>query len=195
LNGRTLEVASTFSNELGDDVTSTDTSTYANYTLYTDDTGQIQIEIPDEWAEIDGRPWEADWGSFTFTAPSITAAGNLDNYYNTYGESGVFFSASKRLGEIGGYLQLLDGVRGWHEDSCDLNGTYDYGYGEWEDPLYEGKFDLWENCGAEGTLTLVLAARPKANPTDYLLLLEIKLVKDADLEALDRILASFQADF
>ena len=195
LNGRGLEVASTFSNELGDQVEDTGGGNYTEYVLVTDDSAQIQLEIPTAWVEIDGRAWQADWGSISFEAPSISAAVNLDNYLNTYDESGVFFSAGKRLGEIGGYLQLLDGVRGWHENDCSLEGTYDYGYGDYEDPLYEGKFDLWENCGSNNTLVLVLAARPKADPTAYLLLLEIKIITDADLEALDYILKSFQANF
>lgn len=197
LNGRALEIASVFSSELGDEVqdTSGETGTYSEYLLYTDDTGQIQLEVPAEWVEVDGTIWEADWGNISFTAPSISASANLDNYYNTYDESGVFFAASKRMGEIGGYIQLLEGVRGWHEDSCSFEGTYDYGEGAYEDPLYEGKFDLWENCGQNGTLVLVLAARPKSDPTAYLLLLEVKIIKDADLDALDRILKSFQANF
>ena len=37
-------------------------------------------------------------------------------------ESGVFFTASDRLGEIGGFIQLLDGTKGWYEDSCTLDG-------------------------------------------------------------------------
>jgi serine protease Do len=195
LNGRSLGVASTFSTELEDDVSSSDTGSYSEYILYTDDSSQIQVEFPAEWAEVDGSEWEADWGSLAFDAPALSASANLDNYYGTYDESGAFFAASKRMGEIGGYLQLLDGVRGWHEEDCDLDGTYDYGYGDYEDPLYEGKFDLWENCGSNDTLVLVLAARPKANPTAYLLLLEIKITKDSDLDALDRILKSFQANF
>lgn len=195
LNGRALEIASTFSNEFSEDVSSADTGVYSDYVMITDDTGQIQIEVPREWVEVDGSIWEADWGSFSFTAPSISASADLDNYYNTYDESGVFFAASKRMGQIGGYIQLLDGVKGWHSQSCELEGRYDYGTGSFDDPLYEGKFDLWENCGPNDTLVLVLAARPKANPTAYLLLLEIKITKDADLDALDHILKSFQASF
>ena len=196
LNGRALEVAATFSNELGGEVQGQTGDSYGEYVLVTDDTGSIQLEIPSAWVEIDGREWEADWGSFSFSSPSITAAANLSNYNSsTYTESGVFFAASRRLGEIGGYVQLLDGMRGWHEDNCRLEGTYDYGQGEYEDPLYEGKFDLWEECGPNNSLVVVLAARPKADPTAYLLVLEIVITNDADLEAFDRILSSFQANF
>jgi len=39
---------------------------------------------------------------------------------------------------------------------------------------------------------LVLAARPKSNPTAYLIIVEVRLVKDGDLDALFKILDSFQ---
>lgn len=197
LNGRTLAVAASFANQLSDQ-TANNTGTTGEYTDYvsvTDDTGSITLDIPVEWADMDTSVWSQTWGDLAFEAPSIVASANLDNYYNSYSESGVFFAASPRLGQIGGYVELLDGLRGWHENDCTLEGRYDYGEGDWQDPLYEGKFDLWKNCGTDGTLVLVLAARPKDNPSAYLLLLDVYLVKDADLTALDKILASFQASF
>jgi serine protease Do len=200
INGPVLETSTSFASGLSGDVPSDNTNTsgsgdYTGYNTVTDDSGQIQLDIPVEWSDIDGSVWSADWGSFSFEAPSISAAANLDAYYNTYTESGVFFAASERLGEIGGYQQLLDGVRSWHEDSCKLDGRYDYGEGDWYDPLYEGKFDLWTDCGPDNTLVIMLAARPKDDPYAYLLLLEVKVTKDADLTALDQILATFQANF
>jgi hypothetical protein len=44
-------------------------------------------------------------------------------------------------------------------------------------------------------MVLMLAARPKADPYSYLLLLEIHITKEADYAALTHILDSFQADF
>jgi serine protease Do len=197
LNGRALSVAASFANQLSEQTNDTGAATgeYAEYVSVTDDTNSITLDVPAEWTDIDTRIWSETWGDLAFEAPSISASANLDNYYNTFSESGVFFAASPRFGEIGGYIELLDGVRGWYENDCTLEGRYDYGEGEWEDPLYEGKFDLWENCGPDDTIVLVLAARPKDNPSAYLLLLETKITKDADLTALDFILQSFQASF
>ena len=101
----------------------------------------------------------------------------------------MFFAASDRLGEIGGFVQLLDGTQGWYENDCKLDGRYDYGEGDLYDPYYEGKFDLWTKCG--GTSVMMLAVRPKSNPTAYLIIVEVKLVKDGDLDALYEILDSF----
>lgn len=194
LNGRSLAVAASFATELGDQVDDTagTAGEYAEYVEVIDDTNSIVLEVPSEWSDLNTEVWSETWGDLAFDAPSISASADLNAYFNGYSESGVFFAASPRLGQIGGYVELLDGVKGWYEGDCSWEGRYDYGD---EDPLYEGKYDLWENCGPDGTLVLILAARPKEDPSAYLLLLEMKITKDSDLTALDRILATFVADF
>jgi hypothetical protein len=157
-----------------------------------DNTKTIEVEIPSEWSDINGEVWTSDWGGLKFDAPSITAAPNLTDY-NSYTAPGVFFAASDRLGEIGGFVELLDGLKGWYENDCKFDGRNDYGKeGGYYDPLYEGKFDLWKNCGGTNTEVMVLAARPKATPTAYLMLVEVRILSDADLEALIHILDSFE---
>ncbi len=199
LNGRALAVSSSFATQLGNETNNTNntgggTGDYTDYVKITDDTGSIQLEVPAEWNDIDTKVWSSDWGGDKFDSPSITAAANLNNYLNGFSEPGVFFAASKQLGQLGGYVELLDGVKNWYKNDCTFKERVDYGEGKWADPLYEGKFDLWENCGPDKTLVLVLAARPKGD-TSYLLLLEMKIVSDRDLKALDRILQTFQANF
>ena len=87
-----------------------------------------------------------------------------------------------------GYVQLLDIVRPDFIGSCELDGRYDY-----EDVLYRGKYDLFADCGGGGgSLFMVLTAVPKDAPTEFLILLEVQIVQDGDLEAVDRILDSFE---
>jgi|YelNatPaOPRAMG01_1025707.scaffolds.fasta_scaffold03141_9 serine protease Do len=194
LNGRPLEVSySFFSDQLGSEVQTSDTSTtsYSGYTTVTDDSNAIQLEVPNEWSQVDGRPWNTDWTladgrRFEFSAPAIAASANLDAYNAGYSESGVFFAASEEMATIGGFIQLLDGVRGWYEADCKFDSRNNY-----SDQLYEGKYDLWKNCGPDKNWVLVLAARPQQNQTAFLILVEVKITKDADFEALDKILSSF----
>lgn len=200
LNGRVLEQTVSFASQLSSETNTSSsnsgsTDSYGDYVTITDDTGNIELEVPAAWSDVDTRVWSSDWGGDAFDSPSITASGNLDAYLNGFSEPGVFFAASKELGALGGYIELLDGVKGWYENDCTFKERVDYGEGDWADPWYEGKFDLWENCGPDDTLVLVLAARPKADPGAYLLLLEMKIVYDRDLEALDRIIQTFQANF
>jgi serine protease Do len=196
INGRALEPAFTFGQALDDQVASndvagdnsgsTDVQGYSEYVMAADDDGSIQMSIPAEWTDIDGSRWETDWGGDEFVAASIAAAGDLDAYYNSYGESGVFFAASDRLSQLGGYVELLDGTRYWYEEDCILDSRNDY-----VDSAYEGQYDLWTDCGAEGGVVLTLSARPINDTAAFLILVEVTLAKDTDLDALDEILATF----
>lgn len=196
VNGRALEPVFSFgqalddqvgSNETGDNSGgSTGTQGYSEYVTVIDDDGSIQMSIPAEWFDIDGSRWETDWGGDEFVAASISAAADLDAYYNSYGESGVFFAASDRLSQLGGYVELLDGTRYWYEEDCHLDSRNDY-----VDSAYEGQYDLWTDCGADGGVVLTLSARPINNPAAFLILVEVTLAEDADLDALDEILATF----
>ena len=201
VNGRVLAV--TASNVLGSSGSTGNTGTtggydettgqYTDYVTMQDDTGTIQVDIPTAWTAFDGSMWSADWSGITFDAPAIVATADFDLYNNTYNESGVFFTASDRLGEIGGFVQLLDGTKDWYKDRCKLDGRYEYGQtGDFYDPYYEGKFDLWKKCDGTEAGVLILAARPKSDPTAFLIIVEVRLVKDGDLDALFKILDSFQ---
>jgi serine protease Do len=186
LNGRTLETSFSFANELDQELgNDTGTTTgYSDYTLVTDDFGAIQMNVPVEWGDVDGSSWTSD-GDVIGSA--ISAAASLDNYYNYWTEPGVFFGASNDLADLGGYVQLLDVTRDSFTGECNLDGRYDY-----EDVLYEGKYDLWTVCGGTDASYIVLSARPKEGQTDFLILVEIQIVSDADLDALDQILNSFE---
>lgn len=150
-----------------------------------DDTGALVVTVPASWNETDGRLWESNWGDLYFLAASIQAAPDLEAFKNQYDAAGVDFSASKDWGSIGGYVQLLDGVEHWYNESCIREGRYDY-----EDEAYEGAYDLWE-CGGPDQAVLVLAARPINNLSSFLALVQVQMISDADVEALDYILASF----
>ena len=190
INGRPLAVSMSFAQELGSEVsqgTGTATgSTYSEYVKVTDDSGAITVEVPAEWAQIDGAQWETTWGSLNITAPSIAASANIDQYLNSWDKSGVFFAASSDMGRTGGYMQLLEGIQGWYNKDCRLNSSSKYA-----DDLYEGQYQLWKDCGPNKTYSLVLTARPKENKTAFLILIDMRITNDADLDALDHILNTF----
>lgn len=190
LNGRELETTGYFS---GSGSSGSDPSTTGYWTVV-DDTYTIQMDIPATWAAFDGAPWESNWGGFKFTAPSILATTDFD-LYSSYLAPGVFFVASDELSRIGGFIELLDGVRPWYEPDCKLDRDLyreDYGEGDWYDPWYEGKFDVWTNCDGTGTNVFVLAARPKDDPLAYLMLVMVNYYTEEDLDALFTILDTFQ---
>ena len=113
---------------------------------------------------------------------SISAAPSLHSFYNTWDTPGVFFGASvDLLDEIepGDLLDVLD-----FSDECTYDDRYDY-----EDAVYTGAYDLWVQCGGTNTAFVVLEAYPPGE--DFAVLVQVQVVTDADLEALDVILATF----
>ena len=70
---------------------------------------------------------------------------------------------------------------------CKLEGRYDY-----EDVLYRGTYDLFENCGDSGTVFIVLTAVPNDNSQAFLILVEMQITKETDFDALEQILDTFE---
>lgn len=186
LNGRKLEQAASFADNVDPGVVEDvqNTGTYSGYQTVTDDYGAIQMDVPVEWTDVNGSYW-VDSGETI--GSQIAASASLDDFYNTWEESGVFFGASDDLAKLGGYVNLLDAVRGNFTSDCKLNGRYDY-----EDQAYRGKYDLFENCGNTGNAFLVLSAVPKDNPQAFLILVQIMITQESDFDALERILSTFQ---
>jgi serine protease Do len=185
-NGRELEMAVSFAEEVAPEVVESveDTGSYSGYTTVLDDYGAIQMDIPVEWTDVDGTDWIDDGDTI---GSAISAAADLDAYYDTWTESGVFFGASDDLARLGGYVNLLDVRRDAFLDDCELDNRYDY-----EDALYRGKYDVFENCGDSGNVYIVLTAVPIEDPEAFLILVEIQITQEADFEALENILATFQ---
>jgi len=186
LNGRELETSFSFAAELGGEVEGEEGETITNYDEYVlvqDDYGAIQVSVPAAWSEIDGSAW-VDSGDII--GASITAAASLDNFNAYYSEPGVFFGATDDIAELGGYIQLLDVYRDWaREDDCTFEYREDY-----EDPAFEGAFDVFSNClDSEGVL-VILSAKPHSS-TSPLVLVLVQIMSDADLDALDEILNTF----
>ena len=193
LNGRTLETSYSFADNIdtdpdtGDDTSTSGEETYGSYYTVYDVTEAIAVDVPSSWDQVDDALWENTWGTMNFSAASVVATTNFDDY-NNWAAPGVWFAASEDWGDIGGYIQLLDGVKGWYEDDCEFDGRYDYGE---DDPVFEGGYDLWVDCGDADSINIVIGARPKSDPLAYLVLVQVQVLSDADLDALDQILATF----
>ena len=68
---------------------------------------------------------------------------------------------------------------------CSLDDRYEY-----NDGVYRGFFDYYTQCGGSADY-LILSAVPIQNIGDILIFVEIQIVSDADLDAADRILQTF----
>jgi serine protease Do len=184
LNGRELEQSFSFANELGDEVGVAGEAAgpgYSSYTLVTDDSSAIQVEIPVEWDDFNGGNWTRD---DRIIGAAISASSSLDDFWNTFSTPGIWFGASEELAyEYYDAATFLDTLADY-SDSCVYEGRFEY-----EDPAYSGLYDYYSNCGSAGSNVINVVAFPPDYA--YLVWVQTQVVDDADLEALDRILNSF----
>lgn len=187
LNGRALETSFSFEDSVageGAGSSSGETGSYTGYTAVQDDFQAITVEVPQSWADVDGRAW---FDGDDVIGASIYAAPDLDGFLNTWTQPGVIFNASDDLARLGGYVQLLDIISSDFRGVCELDGRYDY-----DDGYYRGAFDYFVKCGGPGGADfLILSAVPIDDPTAFLILVEVQILSSADLDAADRILATF----
>ncbi len=175
-----LKLAFSFTEELSGGVAGESVVEY-EYTQVSDDAGILVMEVPTSWADVSGTEWIDD---SRVLGNSIAAAPNLDAFYSSWETPGVFFGVSQVLYnevEPGGILDRND-----FSDDCVYDSRYDY-----EDAIYRGAYDVWRDCGGTSTSLVILEAYPSG--VEFVVLVQIQVVTDADLKALDRILATFDA--
>jgi serine protease Do len=180
LNGNALVQAFSFAQELSDEATTTEEGAAESYTEYssiTDDTGTLTMEVPVEWSDVNGTAWTQDDAEI---GPALSASPDLDGFNNTWETPGVFFGVSDQLTmTVEEYLDSLD-----FSESCTFDSRSDY-----SDGVYTGFYDLWTNCGDAGSSFVVIAAKPEDG--SYMALVQVQVVGDADLDAVDRIMNTF----
>ena len=179
LNGdEELTLAFSFADEFGDEVGDGSTTTY-EYMEVRDEDDILVMQVPTTWTDIDGGAWEVDG---EIVGNQIVAATSLSGYYDNWYTSGAFFGASQVLLDQTEPGDLLDA---WEfSDACTYDDRFDY-----EDPVYTGAYDVWFECGGTDTAFVVLEAYPPEG--DFVVLVQVQVVTDADLDALDMILATF----
>lgn len=183
LNGRELQASASLSTQIGGGIPGSGSAGYANYTYVMDNTAALEVEIPTDWFDVDGSEWIEDG---EIVGASIWASPDMDGFINSWDTPGVIFDVTARVDIFGGYLDFLDLLTDGLSDYCAFEGRYDY-----EDNLYRGAYELYESCGGRDTSYLVLTAVPIDDPGAFLIEVEVQIVSDADLEALDSIIASF----
>ncbi len=181
INGRPLEQSFSFAQELADEnivpEESADTSGQ-EYVGIGDDTGALYMEVPDSWADVDGSLWEEDG---EVLGASLVAAPDLQAFYDSFTSPGVLLLASANLGTS--TMDELVDTFDFSED-CVYDGRSPY-----EDPVFTGVFDLYQQCDGTDTILLVLAAQPADQ--SYGVVVVGQAITDADVEALDQVLNTF----
>lgn len=158
-------------------------STTPGYNTCIDDTGNIQVDIPNYWADVNGSTWTYNGKDI---GVAISAAPNLSDFQNYFDAEGVFFGASGTFAQVIGHIELLDFYTTAYRGTCKYVGRFNY-----DDGIYRGKYDQYNNCGGEGGYdAYVLGARDKADPSTKLILVEIQVFPN-DTAVRDQIWGTF----
>jgi serine protease Do len=179
LNGTAMTARRSFATELGDEVAEVDAGTASyDYEELVDDTGTMTVSVPTAWAQQDTAP--TDIGLADGPTPSISAAPDLAGFLAGYEEPGMLM-LGVTSGATGTTDAVLDALAPT-DAGCTPEGREPY-----EDPVFLGQVDYWA-CGQ--AVYVGIAANPAGNP-DALVVIGVVAVTEADLEALDEIVNTF----
>ncbi len=185
LNGRTLEPSFSFAGAIDAGPNDARSGNYSDYMWITDDYDAIEMEVPTEWSDVDGSPWVLD---DVIIGSWLSATADLDTFNQSWAVPGVTFGASSWL------LDRFDTTEAWLNDVRDMDFLQACEYTErvdYDDGLYSGQYDVYDNCGGEGSMYVTLAAVPNDDPNAFMIDVGVQIVSEADLVALDYILESF----
>jgi serine protease Do len=185
INGDPLTTVTSFEEELGGDIVPDeggDAAGYPEYTTISDDTGAISVDVPTEWSQVDGAPFTGEDG---IERTDVRAAPDLSAFQEGWDVPGMILTASSGLIPSGASVEsVLDDFIASAEGVCSYAGRQPY-----EDPLYGGSFDVFTDCGGTTASYVVVAATPPDG--GFLVTVQVQVVAERDLEALDTILNSF----
>jgi serine protease Do len=174
-----LALAFSFAEEVADEVGDESDAAAATYEYETviDDLGQIQVSVPTVWASRDTAPGTLDDGT---QIPYIGAAPDIEGFRTSFDIPGLIF-AKLPAGDVDAALAEY-GFAG----SCTDGGITDY-----TDPIFTGRYQVWQDCGGGVNDVVTLAALPADG--SYMAVIVAGIVTDADLAALDQAFNTFNA--
>jgi hypothetical protein len=162
-------------------------SSTAGYITCIDNTGNLQVDVPDYWTDVNGATWFYNGQEI---GVAISASPDLTEFQNYFDAEGMFFGASGTFAQIIGHIELLDFYTMAYRGNCDYIGRYDY-----EDGVYRGKYDQYQNCGGLGGYdAYVLGARDIQDPSTKLILIEIQVYPN-DTDTVEQIWGTFYVYF
>ena len=183
INGsKPLEQVVSFADEIDEeiDVAAAPPGTYSSTQTLVDDLGEITVDVPVEWADVDTTPLVLDDGT---SAPWIAASPSLADLYSNYQVPGMFMVA----------MPLIDAadIPATIDEFAPGAGECDYaeGLAPYDDGAFVGQYELWGDCGGVEAAIVVIVAL--ANSGRGTMVVGVQLLTEADFDALDTIMATF----
>lgn len=157
-----------------------------DFVTVADDTGVVQVEVPAAWTEVDGTPFEDERGN---VYEAVVASSDLAAYRSGWSVPGVNVLASQGAVSNTTPQDLVDELG----STLPQHGCVSEGTDAYDDGYHVGLYEYWTDCGPEKAQFLVVGATSVAN--DYVVLVAVQAVTEADLDAIDRVLGSFIAQY
>ncbi|MEZ4616217.1 MAG: SH3 domain-containing protein [Caldilineaceae bacterium] len=161
------------------DESATEEAAADEYMVINDETETLVVRVPTDWTDITSGDWELDG---RVVGIQLQASTDLEAYNDGWDAPGLFYATSS---EFNGSepSELLDAID--FSESCDKSDRFEY-----DDGIFLGHYDLWENCGGTETNIVFLAAIPTEQPS-YVVLLGVQMPSAGDFAVLDEIFKSF----
>ena len=156
-------------------------ASYSGYNLITDNEEKIRVQVPVEWGDIETGMWDFKGKK---SGVFLAASADLANFYATRSQSGVIIGVSHSLAQSYDKDSLLGLEKRDLSRQCVHKGRFDY-----KNQFYSGKYDHFTNCS--GTPGLMVFTTASADGKS-LIMIRIAVVSEADLEAVDTIINTFQ---
>jgi serine protease Do len=156
-----------------------------SFVFVSDDTGTVEVSVPETWSQVDGAP-VTDGAGNQFA--QVVASPDLAGYNQSWNVPGVAVSATQALVGTNMDDALATFTQGAQAD-CTLDNQGDY-----DDGLYIGKFAYFIGCGGTNTDYATVVAVDASNT--HFIVLSVQMVSEADKSVvLDEVLGTFIAAF
>ncbi|MGB4778230.1 S1C family serine protease [Microbacterium sp.] len=152
------------------------------YTVISDDSGAIRVEVPAAWNQLDGAGYTNENGTWA----SVIATPDMAGFAEGWDTPGVWVAASPdtRVPPE----ELLNRADVFLSDNCAPQGRDAF-----DDGAHVGIFGVYEQCGGVGAAYVFVAAT--AVDGSYTITVAVQANSEADLAAIDRVIGSFVAGF
>lgn len=171
-----------FMSQVETDTGTEESSESYTYTSIADDTGQLTVEAPVEWGDVDGGILPL----LGLQLPDVRASTDLQEYNATFDVPGFQFTATSDS-STGDPRRVLGVLSDRFSNACEPQEVQSY-----SDPLYTGVSQVLANCGTSGAAFVWTVVQPiDTSDGDYIAAVGVQILSDADVEALGHILDTF----
>jgi serine protease Do len=179
------EAIQDFADEMASDAGVQSGGSAYTYSNVTDGTGQLSVDIPDQWTDFDPSPPLNTYGVSIDFGPAMVASTDLATFQTSYDVPGMVFTATSAS-----TTQNTQAVLSALEGDQNVSGCSTVEPAQpYSDPLYTGQSQLYTDCGSAGAAFVWIAVEDIDET--FIAVVGVQLLTDADAEALEAILDTF----